>query len=87
MSLRMAGAVGGRPGRRRLVSSHVRVTSRRCQAGSVEGITVNTPPHRRRGISRDSAAGHSRPPGSQRTRLIWQRATAFSCRSTSSQIQ
>jgi hypothetical protein len=36
------------------------VTSRRCQASSVAGVTANTSPHRRRGISRDSAASHSR---------------------------
>jgi hypothetical protein len=34
-----------------------------CQARSVAGVTANTSPHRRRGISRDSAASHSRSPG------------------------
>src|ERR1019366_7554332 len=43
------------------------VTSRRCQASSVAGVTAKTSPHRRRGISRDSAASHSRPPGWERT--------------------
>jgi len=59
-SLRIAAAVGGHPGRRRWVKSHLRATSRRCQASSVAGVTGNTSPHRCRGISRDSAASHSR---------------------------
>jgi len=32
----------------------------RCQASSVAGVTAKTSPHRRRGMSRDSAASHSR---------------------------
>jgi hypothetical protein len=40
-----------------------RVTSRRCQASSVAGVTAKTSPHRRRGISWDSAASHSRSAG------------------------
>src|SRR6266516_6791781 len=47
-SLRMAAAVGGRPGLRQLVYSHLRAASRRCQARSVAGVTANTSPHRRR---------------------------------------
>jgi hypothetical protein len=50
-------------GRRRFVQSHLRVTSRRCQATSVAGVTASTSPHRRRGISFDNAASHSRPAG------------------------
>jgi hypothetical protein len=83
-SLRIAAAVGGRPGRRRWVKSHLRATSRRCQASSVAEVTGNTSPHRSRGISRDSAASHSRSAAWYRTRPIWRRSTAFSCRSTKS---
>ena len=50
-------------GRRRFVQSHLRVTSRRCQASSVAGVTASTSPHRRRGISFDNAASQSRPAG------------------------
>ncbi len=39
------------------------VTSRRCQASSVAGVTVKISPHRCRGTSQDSAASHSRSPG------------------------
>jgi hypothetical protein len=40
------------------------VTSRRCQASSVASVTANTPrPMWCRGISRDSAASHSRSAG------------------------
>ena len=39
-SLRIAAAVDGRPGGRRLVSSQWRATSRRCQASSVAGVTA-----------------------------------------------
>ena len=63
-SLRIAAAVDGRPGLRRLVWSHLRATSRRCQASSVAGVTANTSPYRRRGTNRDSAASHSRSVGS-----------------------
>jgi hypothetical protein len=62
-SLRAATAAGGRPGRRRLVQSRLRSTSRRCQASSVAGVTANTSPRRRRGISLDRAASHSRSAG------------------------
>ena len=39
-SLRIVAAVDGRPGRRRFAWSHLRVTSRRCQASSVAGVTA-----------------------------------------------
>jgi hypothetical protein len=48
------------------------------------GGTGNTSLQRRRGMSRASAASHTRSAGSYRTRLTWRRSTAFSCRSTSS---
>ena len=41
-SLRISAAVGGRPGRRRLVQSYLRATSTWCQAGSVAGVTVTS---------------------------------------------
>jgi len=63
MSLPIAAAVDGRPGRRRLVSSHLRATSRRCQASSVAGVTADPSLRRRRGTSRDKVGNHSRPPG------------------------
>jgi hypothetical protein len=61
-SLRIAAAVAGRPGRRRLAESHLGATSRRCQASSVDGVTANISSHRQRATNRDSAASHSRFP-------------------------
>lgn len=42
------------------------------------------PAHRRRGTNRVSTADQARPAGSYRTRLVFRRITAFSCRSNSS---
>ncbi len=36
----------------------------RIYQSRVAGVTMNTSPHRWRGTNRDSAASHSRPPGS-----------------------
>jgi hypothetical protein len=41
--------------------------SLRCQASRVAGVTGNTCAHRRRGISEDNAANHSRSAGLYRT--------------------
>ena len=80
----MPGAVGGRPGLRRLLVSYLPPASLRCQARSVAGVTGKIPVQRLRGRSRASAANHTRSPGSYRTRPAFRRSTAFSCRSTSS---
>lgn len=53
------GDAGGPAGQQ----SDLRVTSRRCQANGVAGVTAKTSLHRCRGISLDSAASHSRSPG------------------------
>ena len=63
----------------------MRAIRRRCHASRVAGVTGNTCAHRRRGISEDSAASHSRSAGLYRTGAVsCLRCTAFSCRSTSS---
>ena len=62
-----AAAVGGLPGFRRALQSHLRATSQRCKAGSVTGLTGNTSAQRRRGISEESAANQNRSAGSSRT--------------------
>ncbi len=48
------------------------------------GRNGKTSVRRLRGMSRASAANHTRSAGSYRTRPAWRRSTAFSCRSTSS---
>ena len=80
----MPGPVGGRPGLRRLLVSYFPAASLRCQASSVAGVIGKMPAQRLRGMSRASAANHTRSAGSYRTRPAWRRSTAFSCRSTSS---
>jgi hypothetical protein len=82
--LGMPGNVGGRPGLRRLLVSYFLAASLRCQASSVAGVTGKTSVQRLRGMSRASAANHTRSAGSYRTRPAWRRSTAFSGRSTSS---
>ncbi len=64
--------------------SYIFAASLRCQASNVAGVTGKTPLQRVRGISRASAANHTRSAFSYRTRPTWRRSTAFSCRSTSS---
>ena len=80
----MPGAVGGRPGLRRLVVPYFLAASLRCQASSVAGRHGKTSAQRLRGISRASAASQTRSADSYRTRPACRRSTAFSCRSTSS---
>jgi len=53
--------VDGRPGRRRLVQSHLRATRFRCHRKIVAGATGKTSGHRWRLTSRDSAVSQSRP--------------------------
>jgi hypothetical protein len=77
------GTVGGRPGLRRLLVSYFFAASLRCQDRSVAGQTGKTSAQRLRGMSRASAANHTRSAGSYRTRPTCPRSTAFSCRSTS----
>src|SRR5438045_3133184 len=79
-----AGTVGGRPGLRRLLVSYLPAASLRCQASSVAGVTGKIPVQQLRGMSRASAANHTRSAGPYRTRPAWRRSTAFSCRSTNS---
>jgi hypothetical protein len=79
----MPGAVGGRPGLRRLLMSYFFAASLRCQASSVAGVTGKIWVQRLRGTSRASAANQARSAGSYRTRPARRRNTAFSCRSTS----
>ena len=74
----MPGAVGGRPGLRRLLVPYLLPASLRCQARSVAGVTGNIPVQRLRGRSRANAANHTRSPGSYRTRPTFRRSTAFS---------
>ena len=54
----MPGAVGGRPGLRRLLVSYLLPASLRCQARSVAGVTGKIPVQRLRGRSRANAANH-----------------------------
>ena len=61
---RCSGTVGGRPGLRRLLVSYLLAASLRCQASSVAGVTGKTSVQRLRGISRASAANHTRSAGS-----------------------
>jgi hypothetical protein len=67
----MPGIVGGRPGLRRLLVSYFFAASLRCQASSVAGMTGKTSVQRLRGMSRASAASHTRSAGSYRTRPAW----------------
>ena len=60
----MLGTVAGRPGLRRLPVSYLPGASLRCQASSVAGVTGKTPVQRSRGMSRASAANHTRSAGS-----------------------
>ncbi len=71
------GNVGGRPGLRRLLVSYFLAASLRCQASSVAGVTGKTSVQLLRGMSRASAANHTRSAGSYRTRPAWRRSTAF----------
>jgi hypothetical protein len=79
----MPGTAGGRPGLRRLLVSYLAAASLRCQANSVAGVTGKISDQRLRGRSRASAASHTLSAGSYRTRPMWRRSAAFSCRSTS----
>jgi hypothetical protein len=64
MSRATPGAVGGRPGLRRLLVSYLFAASLRCQARSVAGVTGKTSAQRLRGMSRASAASQTRSAGS-----------------------
>jgi hypothetical protein len=57
------GCRGRSSGRPPVSCSPICARQARCQASSVAGVTANTSPHRRRGISRDRADSHSRSPG------------------------
>ena len=59
----MPGPVGGRPGVRRLPVSYLPPASLRCQASSVAGVIGKIQAQRLRGMSRASAASHSRSAG------------------------
>jgi hypothetical protein len=59
-----AGTVGGRPGLRQLLVSYLLAASLWCQASSVAGVTAKTLVQRLRGMSRASAASHTRLAGS-----------------------
>jgi hypothetical protein len=59
----MPGAVGGRPGLRLLLMSYLLAASLRCQASSVAGVTGKISAQRLRGMSRASAASHTRSAG------------------------
>ena len=63
----MPGIVSGRPGLRRLLVSYFFAASLRCQASSVAGVTGKTSAQRLQGMSRASAANHTRSAGSYRT--------------------
>jgi hypothetical protein len=64
-SLFSTAAVGGRPKRvRRWLQPHFSAIIRRCQAGTVPGVTGNTCAQRRWGISDDSTANQTRSAGS-----------------------
>jgi hypothetical protein len=73
---------GGRVRRCRM--SYLPAVSLRCQASSVAGLMGKISAQRLRGMSRASAASHTRSAGSYRPRPAWRRSTAFSWRSTSS---
>ena len=64
----MPGPVGGRPGVRCLLVSYLPAASLRCQASSVAGVIGKISAQRPRGMSRASAANHTRSAGSYRTR-------------------
>ena len=64
----MPGIVSGRPGRRRLLVSYFFAASLRCQASSVAGVTGKTSAQRLQGMSRASAANHTRSAGSTEPR-------------------
>jgi hypothetical protein len=51
---------------------------------SVAGVTGKILAHCRRGMNRASAANQARSAASYRTRPVFRRSTAFSCRSTKS---
>ena len=63
--------------------SYLLAASLRCQASSVAGVTGKISAQRLRGMSRASAANHTRSAGPSRTRVAWRRAPRCSCRSTS----
>ena len=73
----MLWTVGGRPGLRRFLVSYFIAASLRCQASSVADVTGKISALRLRGMSRASAANHTRSAGSYRTRPTRQRSTAF----------
>jgi transposase len=60
----MLRTVGGRPGARCLLVSYFFAASLRCQASNVAGLTGKTSVQRVRGMSRASAASHTRSDGS-----------------------
>ena len=75
----MPGTVGGRPGLRPLLMSYLLAASLWCQARSVAGVTGKISVQRLRGMSRASAANHTRSAGSYRIPQACLRSTAFSC--------
>lgn len=72
-----AGTIGGRPGLRRLLVSHLPPASLRCQA-STAGVTGKIPIQRLRGRSRASAADHTRWPWSTSPPTTWTAGSASS---------
>ena len=56
----MPGTVGGRPGLRLLLVSYLLAASFRCQVRSVAGVMGKMSVQRLRGMSRASAAIHTR---------------------------
>jgi hypothetical protein len=60
----MLGTVGGRPGLRRLPVSYLPAARPRCQVSSVAGVTGKITGQQLRGMSRASAANHTRSAGS-----------------------
>ena len=60
----MLETAGGRPGLRRLLVSYLPAASLRCQVSSVVGVMGKIPVQQLRGMSRASAANHTRSAGS-----------------------
>ena len=79
------GIVGGRPGLRRVLVSYFLAASLRCQASSVAGGTGKTSAQRLRGMSRASAANHTRSAGEYRT--CWRSGAAPRSRAGAPAVQ
>jgi len=60
----MLQTAGGRPSARCLLVSYFFAASLQCQASNVAGVTGKTSLQQARGMSRASAASHTRPAGS-----------------------